>query len=71
MCLLSFYPFVSHQNAFRGKTGNKDPNGLQVFFPKNNFLHSKELLNEFFITCSKEYLNFPQCITCFLLLIIE
>jgi hypothetical protein len=40
-----------NQNDYFGK-------GLQVFFPKNNFLHANEFLNEFFCNESKRILKF-------------
>jgi hypothetical protein len=45
--------------------------GLQVFFPKNNFHMQMKFWMNFFVTYSKKYLKFPQCITFFLLVIIE
>jgi hypothetical protein len=40
--------------------------GLQVFFfCKINFCMQMNFWKKFFGTCSKKYLNVPQCITCF------
>ncbi len=52
------------QNDYFGK-------GLQVFSPKTNFYMQMNIGMKFFVTFSKKYLNFPQCITFFWLVTIE
>jgi hypothetical protein len=58
------------------KTYNQEPNGLLwknivSFFSPKNLLHTDEFLNEFFYKFLKYIFKFPQCITIFLLVIIE
>jgi len=42
---------------------------IQLFFPKNNFYMQMNFWIHFFVTCSKKYKKFPQCINFFELII--
>jgi hypothetical protein len=73
-----FFPkkWINQASSFGSKLvirSQKDYFGkwLQVFFPKNNFYMQMKFWMNFFVTCFKKYLKFPQCIKFFLIVIIE